>query len=242
MLDQEAIQYLTTLGRAEKYVYDGVGFTDRTLIPVNMPVLPYLKTRTLMGLVDYRNMLKVKSPEEAEKLIVHVESPRNVSLLIWQGDDQNRKRQYHVKAETSMNNFVFGTFMGQEEFIIGLNANFVQNENLAKLISDTSLIKSVAEAEEHDDGRSQTAIMKKGAALSKAEKVKTIVVLRPITAFNEVEQPECEFVFRLRGANEDEPATMALFNVENTTVDRLGMENVANWLRNKLGKDIPIIS
>jgi hypothetical protein len=238
---KEALQYLISMGELEDREYDGVDFTSGLVKHVEVPVLPVIHTRTLMGIVDYYKMLQKKSIEDAKNLIVHVESPRGVSLLIWHGDNQNRKRQYHVKAETKMNGFNFGDFMGQEEFIIGLNANFVQNESLAELIKSASLIKSVVEAEEHDDGISQTAIMKKGAALNKSEKIKTIVVLQPISTFNEVEQPECEFVFRLRGVD-DEPATMALFNVENMAVDRLGMDNVAKWLRAELGKEIPIIS
>lgn len=240
---KDFFQWFMSLGAVQKFEYDKLHFTDIELNHVTVPMLPCLETTTLQGLVDYHEMLHGKCPEEAKELMVHVLTPRLVKLLTWRGHDQNRKRQTHVQASTYKNDFPFDDFMSQESFLIRLNANFVKNDELVKLIKQSSLIKSTVEASEEDDGVSQNVIAKKGVSLSSAEKVKTIVKLQPVTTFNEVEQPESEFVYRVRSASgvEDRPAQFALFAVADTTVDRLGIENVANWLRTALGPKVPII-
>jgi hypothetical protein len=77
-------------------------------------------------------------------------------------------------------------------------------------------------------------------ALKDQVALKPIVKLSPYRTFREVEQPESEFLLRVRLDNNDAPA-VALFEADGGAWINQAMENVVNYIQS-LVADIPVIA
>lgn len=82
-----------------------------------------------------------------------------------------------------------------------------------------------------DDGFAQSVVVKKGVAFKENRMVKPIVKLKPYRTFNEVDQPESEFLIRL-----SEGGYAAIYEADGGAWKLQARENIADYLRNELSK------
>ncbi|MBF9664223.1 hypothetical protein IAI33_11290, partial [Streptococcus pseudopneumoniae] len=75
--------------------------------------------------------------------------------------------------------FRFNQFIPREEFVIGLQSRFVQDETTADLLRLTSSLEASTVALAEDDGISQRTTVKQGVVLKEQVKVKGRWTLRP---------------------------------------------------------------
>lgn len=227
---KEALQYLVE-SQKSKIEYNGHwSYTDANLRRLDEVLrADAVETTTLSGLVDY---IKSEADTMAANMIVHVVSPTEVRLISSLDDD--RKRECLVVVNAEIPDFSYGKFMETEAFVIGLRSKFIQNEGAEALLRFAGTVESGTVAQYSDDGVSQSATVKKGIAGKNTELVPNPVKLRPYRTFTEVEQPESEFVFRMK--DYDSSVACAIFEADGGAWRRQAMKNIKEHLEYELSE------
>lgn len=101
---------------------------------------------------------------------------------------------------------------------------------LLDLLSRISKDSNVATT---DNGVSQTVEARKGIALKTVEPLKSRIPLRPFRTFQEVEQPESEFLLRM-----DEEGNIGLFEADGGMWKLKARETVKAYLETQLHKEV----
>lgn len=234
----EALQYVATLkdqinDRCVKEI-DGRKYTFSGIKPVLEPEAPRLDLHTLTGFGDF--ITANVDGHDLEKVLVHVESPTSVALLS-PVFGQFKQREAIAKATPILPGFRFGAFMPSEDFIIGLNAMFTEGGDRDALLADVAAIKIEAGAGVKDDGTSQTVTVESGARLVSSRKTKPRVTLHPFCTFQEIEQPDRQFLFRL--SKEGEPG---LFVADGEAWRNKVMADIRRWLSTALPAGVNVIA
>ncbi|WP_366160602.1 hypothetical protein ABXS71_16940 [Bacillus infantis] len=217
---KEAFQYIVGLGntRIEK-VGDQI-YSTQPLTRVQQPVPGTIKVRNLDGLIEYLQ----SDFDGDEKLMIHVESPTEVSVFSTFNRDSNRS--IFIRAEAMIPSFTFDRFYNSEEFNIKLQSAFVNNEDRAVMLKVVGNIKEESVNSVGDDGISQSVVAKTGVATVGNVLVPNPVVLAPYRTFVEVQQPESDFIFRMQKG----PAC-ALFEADGGAWKLEAMKNIKDYLQ-----------
>lgn len=193
-----ALQYIAELkeNSMEPKVLEieGKTYCDKSLREYhNFAVADAMNVNTLTAIVDY---IKGKPEELRDSMILHVISPTTVVLK--SGLIDERVREFLIKANATVNEFVFDKYYDQERFIIELQANFLETEDLNKIKMVSGNIQAGTTANYDDDGTSQKTTISSGIANKTDVIVPNPVKLRPYRTFLEIEQPESSYVFRIK--------------------------------------------
>lgn len=190
---------------------------------------------SLIGLVDY-----IKQTRDLKdcSYIVHVVSPVEVQLI--SGLDTDREREVLVKVEANVPEFRFGSYYSSEEFLINVQAKFLDQMATGDIQNDKAIILQFAGgvragtvAEYGDDGVGQKATIKKGVSSLKEVEIPSPCLLVPYRTFIEVEQPVSSFIFRARD-NENLGVQLALFTADGGAWKIRAMENIKRFLEEQL--------
>lgn len=239
---KEALEYIVGLRAPVVKEIDESMYSDKDLKRISYnPLAEPLHLHTLTGLVDYIKS-NVDTTKNDENLIVEVASPERVYL--YTSLDKERKREQFAIVEARVPSFPFNTFIGHEEFIINVQAKFLDDNNSdrAKILSFAGTVEKGSVAEYSDDGVSQKATVKSGI-ISKEEKiVPNPVKLRPYRTFLEVEQPMSEFIFRMK--DKDYGVSCAVIEADGGAWINAATKNIKEYLEFELSefKNILIIS
>lgn len=183
---------------------------------------------TLTSLVDY-----IKSDLERTKkeFLLHIESNETVSLkgLI----EEDGSRETLVIAEAILPRFSFDYFHDSEDFLIALNSKFTNQFDRQKLIAFAGNVKEDNARQTSDDGFSQKTTVKRGISQAGEEIVPNPVLLAPYRTFTEIDQPESEFVFRMK----DGPR-FALFEADGGSWKNQAIFNIKSFLDKELNSEI----
>jgi hypothetical protein len=161
-----------------------------------------------------------------------------------EGPDLKREELVRADLDENLKTFPFGTFMSQEEFAIAFRSLFVPRDGddsdyvltyASKLVGGTAIDGS-------DDGITQEVQVKRGLSGALKDKVslKPIVKLSPYRTFREVEQPQSEFLLRVRLSQNDTP-TVALFEADGGAWINQATENIVQYIQTIIG-GIPVIA
>ena len=186
-----------------------------------------LKVSTLSRLVEY---IKGNVDVMAEKMLIQVVSPTEVRLLSQL--DGDRKRECLMVAEAELPEIKYGKFVDCESFLITLRSNFIPNYDTDLLLKFAGTVEAGTVASYGDDGVTQKATVKKGINGKEDAVVPNPVNLRPYRTFTEVEQPESEFVFRMKQSDYD--VSCALFEADGGAWKREAMKKVKEYLEFEL--------
>jgi|SRR5690625_885925 len=232
MLSKEAIEYLMDQGIKPDERY--IGFTDqlgnvRNFIIDNhgdaIEVQPKtnfaqeLKVGTLTGFIDF-----MKSKDRFyETTYIHIEDERTVSVV--SGLDGLGNRERLITAVAEVPEFEYEYFHGSEELIIALQSKFVANADRDILLKVIGNIKEENVRNTGDNGFSQAVTVQTGITSVNNVKVPNPVTLAPYRTFLEVEQPESEFVFRMK----DGPRA-AIFEADGGAWKHKAIQNIKEYL------------
>ncbi|HEM3471321.1 TPA: hypothetical protein U1B27_000017 [Streptococcus suis] len=195
------------------------------------PIPPRLYLNTLDSLVDY---LKTDLDQLGNKrVLVIVESPKEVIVYEELDKDANRARLVEVKSMTP--DIHFGRYEEASDFNIMLQSRFVDAEDRGTVLEFASALKIDNGTEIVDNGVSQTATIKTGVASLGQAKAPNPVTLRPYRTFAEVEQPASQFIYRI-----DKEGYMALFEADGGKWKLDAINNIATYLKSKLGEQANI--
>lgn len=171
------------------------------LTAVTEPTPTALKVHTLTGIVDYINAHKEEGFDDLDGetgAFIQVVSPREVRLCSSLFGPFHQRKIF-LTAELPENRaYRFGDWYEPEDFIIALQAHFVQDEKAKVLLTFVGSIQEEDVKTSKDNGYSQEVMAKKGIALVTTVEVPNPVTLHPYRTFLEVDQPEISCVLRLR--------------------------------------------
>lgn len=221
---KEALRYLIEEnGGNEIETLNGQTYSRFPLNLIKEPVAAAINVRSLSGLVQY-----LKSEfDGVTKLMVHVVSPTEVVAFTTFNADKNRETV--IKATALLPEIPFGRFINTEELVITLQAAFVPTEHRNDLLKVVGNIKEENVQQYGDDGVSQQVTAKAGVAAVTDIKVPNPVVLKPFRTFVEVDQPESEFIFRMKAG-----PVGSLFEADGGAWKIAAMQNIEAFLKNNL--------
>ena len=189
-----ALQYIEDLRKERIIESNGMRYTEHRLERLDDCLrATSLKVSTLSSLVEY---IRGNVDVMAEKMLIQVVSPTEVRLLSQL--DSDRKRECLMVVEAELPEIKYGKFVNCEGFLISLRSNFIPNYDTDLLLKFAGTVEAGTVASYGDDGVTQKATVKKGISGKEDAVVPNPVNLRPYRTFTEVEQPESEFVFRMK--------------------------------------------
>ena len=225
---EKALQYIVGLKKPEIETIGGEIYSDKPLHRVFYnPKAEAIEMGTLSSLVDY---IKSGTDVMSDRMIIHVVSPTRVDLYSSLDADRQREVLVHVCAHVP--DFPFNKFIDHERFVIGVQSKFVPNEDSALLMKFAGTVEGGSIAEYGDDGISQKATVKTGLASKSDAVIPSPVSLRPYRTFTEVEQPESQFIFRMK--EDDYGVQCALFEADGGAWRQVAMEYVKEFLEREL--------
>ncbi len=186
---QETAQVQVIEINGRKYTTSPVNFIDE---PRYSP--KQYEVNTLSGLISMilTEVDKIKNLP----LIVNVHSYDEVEVCTTYGDRFERWKLYVCAPNLPRNSI--GDYISHEEFMIELRSKFIRNEDVEYLLKLLSSVVDENKVESRDNGLTQSVEVKQGITTIGDVVVKPIVKLKPYRTFLEVEQPESEFIVRLR--------------------------------------------
>ena len=121
----------------------------------------------------------------------------------------------------------------QTKAIIELRSKFVPNEGTEYLLDLLSRISKDSNVTSKDNGVSQTVEARQGVSLMTTVAVKPRIPLRPYRTFQEVEQPESEFLLRL-----DNEGNVGLFEADGGMWRLEARQTIKKFLENALEAEV----
>lgn len=230
---KEALQYIVGMKAPTKMEIEGETYSDKELFRISHnPKAAKIHMTTLTSLVEY---IKSNVDVMSEKMIVHVEDPKTVTL--YSQLDFDRVREYMVEVNAQIPDFQYGRYMGHESFLIALQSKFIPNDDRDLLLKFTGTVENGTVTQYGDDGVTQKATIKTGIATKGDAIVPNPVHLRPFRTFIEVEQPESAFVFRMK-QSECSGVECAIFEADGGAWKSVAMRNIKEYLKYELA-DLP---
>jgi len=226
---KEAIQYIVGLGDTKIEKVGGQQFSTNRLNLIEDPTPSPLQVRSLSGLVEY--LQSEFDKDQFAQRMVHVVSPTEV--VAFSSYNGNYKRNDYIEANALLPSFTFDRFYDSEDFIIKLQSAFVKNNDRDIMLKVVGNIKEEAVQTVGDDGVSQSVVAKTGVATVGNVLVPNPVVVAPYRTFVEVNQPESEFIFRMRKGPE-----CALFEADGGAWKLAAMRNIKEYLETALAPEI----
>ena len=187
-----------------------------------------LVLNTLSGFVKY---VQSNLDRQDESLIIHVKNESTVYLKGLIAGDGSREEL--AKAQAIIPRFAFDNFMDTEEFNIALQSKFVSNDDREILLQVVGNVSEENIKNTGDDGVSQAVTINQGVASKADVKVPNPVVLAPYRTFLEVEQPESQFIFRMK----DGPRG-AIFEADGGAWRNQAIVNIREYLNYQLKEEI----
>ena len=137
-----------------------------------------------------------------------------------------------AKVTARLPRITLNEFIDQERFIIQMQSMFLDSADKAIVMQVAGNVEDKTVANYGDDGVSQKATIKTGLANVEDVIVPNPVKLQPFRTFHEVEQPEIDFVFRMRnGAN---GVSCALFEADGGAWKFRAVHSIAEYLKREL--------
>ena len=193
-----------------------------------------IKVSTLSALVNYiKTVMEMTDMRSFERYFVHVVSPTKVRLL--SGLNSDDERECLVLATPQIPKIPFEQFIDSEKMIIILQSAFMRGDDtdLEMIQKFTGTATAGTIKEYSDDGVSQMATVSSGIRGKENKLVPSPCTLRPIRTFIEVEQPDSEFIFRLR-TGADDTVLAGLFEADGGAWKITAIQNIVLYLKNAL--------
>lgn len=244
---KEAIEKIVELAKPDVYQ---VGDRFYTSVPGVEEVKPYIdrpKTKRFTSLdaivkslpSEFEMIQKiVAAPYHADEcrspIFVHVSSFEQVDVFTsYRQHDLDRDVLY--TSITNIPKLNLG-WTDLDNAIITLRSGFVETEDTKYILGLLSNITNMDSVKTTDNGLTQMVNIKKGISLQQEEKIKSRVTLKPFRTFLEVDQPESEFLLRMRRGDSENntSAKIALFEADGGAWKLQAKHNIAEYFKDKL--------
>ena len=229
-----AIEKILSLDAPHIEEIEGRTYVDKDMTQIGKELRATSITMSnLSSLVDF--IKKSKTDFKTGHYIAHVVSPTEVRLFSSLDADRQRETLAVVKAEVP--EFSFGQFIGNEEFVIGVQSKFLNEDAEANdkpiILQFAGNVNAGTVAEYGDTGVGQKAAIKKGVASLQEVEVPSPCRLMPYRTFTEVAQPMSNFIFRVKD-NDRYGVTCALFEADGGAWKNEAKANIKAYLEKEL--------
>lgn len=164
-------------------------------------ILPKIEHPEVLALNSLDALVKLVQTEGVNMetpLYITIPDPLTVRCFGRPNPDARYFRQcYYQVMVKDASGFREGIFVEYEKFIIALRSMFVHSEDVDYLLNLLSSVSNESGVTTSDNGVTQTVEARQGISLKALVPVKPRVSLRPYRTFQEVDQPESEFLVRL---------------------------------------------
>lgn len=232
MIDKNFIDRIVELAEVEIVEVEGKNFSTKKLQPVLVTEAKRLCTHTLTGIKDYFSILDARS-------IIHVEDYHEVNLVSPLFGD-HRQRETFIAARAYDIDHHFGGYLPVEDFIVYLQASFVQDETSAKILKIVGNLTQGSEQQFSDDGVTQRVTTRAGVARVEQVELPNPVTLRPFRTFPDIEQPASTFILRIKGGRDEGPAC-ALFEADGGAWKNIAIQSIKAFFQKEL-PEVPVIA
>lgn len=226
MIDRTFIEKICEMSAPAVLNIDGLSYSSKSIHPVHDPMPDVLCINTLTGIVDFIGGIDGIKPGTT---MIHVASETNV-MLVGAIFGAFRNRDTYVHAKYANPTFRFGDWMDLENFIINIQAGFVQDDMTAAILKVVGNLKDETVTNFSDDGKTQAVTAKTGIAMVNKVAVPSPIMLRPFRTFMEIEQPASTFIFRMRQQGNGQQPACALFEADGKAWKLEAMQRIKKWL------------
>lgn len=230
MIDKTFVEKILEIAPTQVLEICGRKYTDATVYKVSDPEAKVLNFCTLTGIKDYieQNLDGINR----SGVMLHVSDYQTVSIIGPLFGDF-RQRETLVVAKAHDCGFSFDKWYEREAFQIGLMASFLPTRMRDDVIKFVTGIVQSAEIKTSDDGISQKVTAKTGIARVAEVDIPNPLTLQPYRTFPEAQQPESDFVFRVRNTRENEIG-VALFEADGGRWKLQAAMNIKEWLTDNI--------
>ena len=222
-MDGSAIEKIVELGKPNLVEHNGRKYTDKPLSVVQQPACSTLEFHTLDGLI---NTIKKEYEDFERYLLINVFDESTVIVYSSLNTFSDRKREKPYICNADVIDIPLNRPVDYETMMITLKSKFVETPELLELVKLLGSITEENSATASDDGFTQNVVVRKGIAMKENKMVKPIVKLKPYRTFNEVDQPESEFLVRL-----SEGGYVSLYMADGGAWMLEARKNVAEYLK-----------
>lgn len=195
------------------------------------PVIDRPDTLSLHSLDALVKLVRTEASKAESPLYITIPDHLTVRCFGQPNPDARFFRQVYYEAmATDVPGFRDG-FREQEKAIIELRSRFAPGEGVDYLLDLLSRISKDSSVTTTDNGVSQAVEARQGVALKSVVPIKPRVPLRPFRTFQEVEQPESEFLLRM-----DENGNIGLFEADGGMWKLRARETVKLFLEDRLSE------
>lgn len=222
---KEAINRILELGLVERLTIGNRMYTSKAIYPVKGPLADALPLSTLTGVKDY--LVENLDNVTMEQVMLHVVDYRTVQI-IGPIDGDFRQRETLITAKAHECGFPFGKYIEREDFQVVLMASFMPTKMRDDVLKYVTGIVQSAEVKTSDDGISQRVTARTGVARVAEVDLPNPVTLQPYRTFPEAQQPQSDFVFRVRQI--EGKIGVALFEADGGRWKLQAAINIKEWL------------
>lgn len=231
-----AIEYITTLATPKTYDLNGDTYTN----DANMRrIAPHVDRPSKMGFSSLDGIVQaiqteISREEVTKPLFVNIESHEDVRVFTtYRHDNLDRDLLYTASPELPAK---FSEWSNHEDAIIMLRSRFIPNGGTEYLLDLLARISNEDSVTSEDNGVSQKVSATMGVALKSLEQVKPRVALAPFRTFLEVQQPESEFLLRIKPGDKESgtPPKVGIIEADGGAWRLAAKHNIADYFREHL--------
>lgn len=232
MLDRNFIEKIESMSAPQVVETPQGVFSKNQLYRLGKKTVDTIKVGTISGLVA---LIKNEVNCYDKPLFVRITNPEIIDVFSGLKDDIQRDMPFTSQAD--FRKFNFDQYISIESMIIALKSRFEPTEDREYLVQLLGNITDRQSVQTKDDGITQSATVKSGIQLVGEQRIKPIVKLKPYRTFLEVEQPESEFLIRLKDGH------AALFEADGGAWKNQAMANIGDLVRDMLKdtKDVIVV-
>ncbi|WP_416149399.1 hypothetical protein ACM26V_24675 [Salipaludibacillus sp. HK11] len=225
--DERVVEITDVDGRERIFVIDEEGRGSEIRPIINLAKQKFLLS-SLTGLINY---IQSNLDRQDENLFLHVDDEKTVSLESKLFDDGSRETL--VVANAIVPSFRYEYYYDAEEMLINFQSKFRFTDDRDLLLKVVGNVKEENVRQTGDTGIAQAVTIKTGISSADDVVVPNPVTLAPYRTFLEVEQPESDFIFRMK-----EGPQGAIFEADGGAWRNNAIGNIRDYLANELKEEI----
>ena len=241
MVDKSFIEKIEEMNSVKLEDIEGKVYSNKKLYLVEKPVYshPLMNIATLHGAVTY--LYENKDNLTHKNLMIVVNDYSSVTVVTRaMGYDNHRETILQVTLDQSKA-FPYELFFNKEDFTIALRSTFEDTPDLADLLAYSGKVSDESSVKTEDDGITEHVQVKQGLSGARTEDqlLPVKVTLKPFRTFLDIDQPESEFLFRMKKAGDG--IECALFQSDGGFWRNKARNNIRNYFQKNI-EDITVIA
>lgn len=226
-ITKETLQYVVGLKKPEKLEIGGYTYCTDEVVRIDPPKYSP-RDITVNGLNSLVNLIKQENAKVHHPIFVEVKSFNRVQAYTTYDEQFERQNMYEAVSDTP--DFRFG-WKEHSEAMIAFRSQFKPTTDINYILDLLGKISDEKSVSSEDNGLTQKVEVKQGIALKGVQVIKPIVSVTPFRTFMEIEQPESQFLLRLR-----EDGCIGLFEADGGMWKLTAKESIKQYLETELAE------